>query len=63
MNFLHDAAAAIAKRGNAETSGRTAFGKVSIIRVSRLPRLDAGGHSPVMNHRTAASVITMEAFS
>ncbi len=63
MNFLHDAAAAIAKRGNAETSGRTAFGKVSIIRVSRLPRLDAGGHSPAMNHMTAASVTTMEAFS
>lgn len=43
---------------SAETSVRTAFGKVSIIRAGRLPRLDAQGHSPAINHMTSASIFS-----
>lgn len=42
--------------GSAKTTVRTTFGKVSIISVSRLPRLNAQGHSPAINHMTAGSI-------
>lgn len=44
--------------GSAETTVRTAFGKVSVVRVSRLPRLDAQGHSAAINHMTTGSIFS-----
>lgn len=49
---------AVTEKSAARTSVRTAFGKMSIIRARRLPRLDAQGHSTAINHLTVTSVFS-----